>query len=83
MVARANKVMMDMPMKPKETPSTVRMNLKKHPMPQSHMKLGATMNMMMKCKVMSIHQDEYGKMMEMEVMDMKHMDHEEEGKEDA
>lgn len=80
MVARANKVMMDMPMKPKETPSTVRINLKKHPMPPSHLKLGAVMAMEMKCKVTSVHQDEYGKTMEMEVMEM---DHEKDGEEDA
>jgi len=72
MVARANKVMVDMPMKPKESPSTVRVNLKKHPMPQSHLKLGAKMTLVIEGKVTSVNQSEYGKDMVLDVVSMKH-----------
>lgn len=58
--------------KPKEKPSCLHLNLDKDKMPQSHMKLGAKMKFMVEAKVTSINQSEYGKMMDLDILEIEH-----------
>ncbi len=74
MVARANKVVVE-EMKPKERPSCLHINLKKDPMPQSHLKLGAKMKLIVEGKVTSVNQDEFGKNMTIDIISLKHGPH--------
>lgn len=59
-------------MKSIRPPTELRINLDKHPMPSSHLKLGAKMNLEIKGKVTSVHQDEYGKTCCIEITDLEH-----------
>lgn len=55
-----------------QEPSVVHINLEKHPLPNSKLKLGKKIKMVVHGKVASVHQDQYGKTMKMEI---SHMDH--------
>lgn len=61
-----------MALKSVRPPTELRVNLDKHPMPPSHLKLGAKMKMMVEGKVTSVHQDEYGKTCCVEISNMEH-----------
>ncbi len=55
-----------------QEPSMLHVNLEKHPMPNSKLKLGAKIKMMVHGSVHSVHQDNYGKRMGIEVSKMEH-----------
>lgn len=55
-----------------QEPSMLHVNLEKHPMPSSKMKLGAKIKMTVHGKVHSVHQDQYGKKMGIEVSKLEH-----------
>ena len=55
-----------------EQPTELRINLKKFPMPASHLKMDSKMTMTLEGKVTSIHKDEYGETCSIEVSSLKH-----------
>lgn len=55
-----------------QEPSMIHVNLEKHPMPTSKMKLGAKVKMVIHGKVNSVHQDNYGKKATIEISKMDH-----------